>query len=46
MTCRSMAELRRTAGSSERTETAMDMKAILEDFDAAYNEAFDRGDAA
>lgn len=24
----------------------MDMKKILEDFDAAYNEAFDRGDAA
>jgi hypothetical protein len=24
----------------------MEMKTILEDFDAAYNEAFNRGDAA
>jgi len=27
-------------------EKTMDMKKVLEDFDAAYNEAFNRGDAA
>ena len=40
-------ELRRElAGLKRLRETTMDMKKMLEDFDAAYNDAFNRGDAA